>query len=311
MTEIVFRASDITKKYVKHQHSHTVLNHFNMEIRRGEIYGFVGANGAGKTTLIRILAGFAEPTGGRLELFGKDASEKLYIQRRRINGIIENPAIYPHMTAKDNLEVCRRQRGIMGNQCIMEALQAVDLSNTGSKMAKDFSLGMKQRLGIAMALLGKPEFLFLDEPINGLDPEGMMGLCELLRKLNREWGITMLISSHLLSQLHQLATCYGFIRNGKMLEQITSDELRKKCRKYLSLKVDQAAKAETILRTKFQLQNLELISDNVINIYDMPDKLEAGEISRSLVLAGINVNAMTVMDTKLEDYYFSLIGRKK
>lgn len=311
MTEIVFRASDITKKYVKHQHNHTVLNHLNMEIRRGEIYGFVGANGAGKTTLIRILAGFAEPTGGKLELFGANASEKLYIQRRRINGIIENPAIYPHMTARDNLEICRRQRGIRGDQCITESLQAVDLSNTGSKKTKDFSLGMKQRLGIAMALLGKPELLFLDEPINGLDPEGMIGLCELLKKLNREWGITMLISSHLLSQLHQLATCYGFIRNGKMLEQITSDELSKKCRKYLSLKMDQATKAETVLRTQFQLQNLEIISDNMINIYDLPDNLETGEINRSLVLAGINVDAMTVMDTKLEDYYFSLIGRKK
>ena len=310
MAETVFRASDITKQYKKQQ-NHTVLNHLNMEIRRGEIYGFVGANGAGKTTLIRILAGFSVQTGGKLELFGEDASEKLYIQRRRINGIIENPAIYPYMTAKDNLEVCRRQRGIAGNQCITETLQAVDLSDTGSKKAKDFSLGMKQRLSIAMALLSKPEFLFLDEPLNGLDPEGMVKLCELLRKLNREWGITMLISSHMLSQMHQLATCYGFIHNGKMLEQITSDELSKKCRKYLCVKVDQVAKAETVLRTMFQLQNLEIAADRVINVYDLPDKLETGEISRALVLAGINVDAMTVMDTKLEDYYLSLIGRRK
>lgn len=311
MAEVVFRASDITKRYVKHQHNHTVLNHLNMEVRRGEIYGFVGANGAGKTTLIRILAGFVGQTDGKLELFGENASEKLYIQRRRINGIIENPAIYPHMTAKDNLEVCRRQRGLVGDQCIKEALQAVDLSNTGSKKAKDFSLGMKQRLGIAMALLGRPEFLFLDEPINGLDPEGMAGLREILKKLNREWGITMLISSHLLSELHQLATCYGFIRNGKMLEQITSDELNKKCRKYLCIKVDQVTKAETVLRTMFQLQNLEMASGSVINVYAMPDKLETGEISKALVSAGINVEEMTVKDTKLEDYYFSLIGRKK
>lgn len=309
MAEVVFSAYDITKKYTKHRHS--ALDHLNMEIRRGEIYGFVGANGAGKTTLIRILAGFVRQTGGRLELFGENAAEKLYIQRRRINGIIENPAIYPHMTAKDNLEVCRRQRGIEGNQCVLEALQAVGLENIGSKKAKDFSLGMRQRLGISMALLGKPEFLFLDEPINGLDPEGMAELRELLRKLNQEKGITMLISSHLLSELHQLATCYGFIHNGKMLEQITSDELSKKCRKYLSVKVDNTAEAEEVLRTRFLLQNLETVSGGTIRVYDMPDKLETGEINKALVLAGINVEAVAIKETKVEDYYFSLIGKRK
>lgn len=134
---------------------------------------------------------------------------------------------------------------------------------------------------------------------------------ELLRKLSRERGITMLVSSHLLSELHQLATCYGFIRNGKMLEEITSDELSKKCRKYLSVKVDQVAKAETVLRTMFQLQNLEMISGGVLNVYDMQDKLETGAISRALVLAGINVEAVTVKDTKLDDYYLSLIGKNE
>lgn len=308
MAEIIFRARDITKKYIGVDHP--VLKHFNMEIRRGEIYGFVGANGAGKTTLIRILAGFTGQTGGKLELFGEDDPEKLYIQRRRISGIIEKPAIYPHLTARDNLEIYRRQMGITGDKCIMEALEAVDLSDTGSKKAKNFSLGMKQRLGIAKALLGEPEFLFLDEPVNGLDPEGMTDLRELLSKLNRERGITMLISSHLLSQLHQLATCYGFIRNGKMLEQITSEELSRKCRKYLRIKVDQAEKAETVLRTMFRLDNLEMAPDSAINVYDMPDELETGEISRALVLEGISVEAAEVKETKLEDYYLSLIGRK-
>lgn len=307
MADIIFRAKDITKKYMGIDHS--VLNHLNMEIRRGEIYGFVGANGAGKTTLIRILAGYARQTGGKLELFGEEDPKKLCLQRRRINGIIEKPAIFPHLTARDNLEIYRRQMGIRGDKCIREVLEAVDLSDTGSKKAKNFSLGMRQRLGIAMALLGASEFLFLDEPINGLDPEGMTDLRELLRKLNRERGITILISSHLLSELHQLATCYGFIRNGRMLEQITSEELNGKCRKYLCVKVDQAARAETVLRTMFQLQNLEMAPDGVIRAYDMPDKLETGIISRALVLKGINVETVTVKDTKLEDYYLSLIGR--
>lgn len=309
MAEVVFRASDITKKY--RRSDRPVLNHLNMEIRRGEIYGFVGENGAGKTTLIRILAGFAGQTSGKLEILGEDDPEKLYIQRKRINGIIENPAIYPHMTAKDNLEICRRQRGIKGNKCIMEALQAVDLLDVEpKKKAKDFSLGMKQRLGIAMALLDEPEFLFLDEPINGLDPVGMIGLRKLLKELNRERDITILISSHLLSELHQLATCYGFIHKGKMLEQITSDELSKKCRKYLCVKVDDVAKAETVLRETFRLQNLEMVSDNTINVYDMPEKPETGEISRALVLEGINVETVVVKSAELGAYYLSLIGGK-
>ena len=154
--------------------------------------------------------------------------------------------------------------------------------------------------------------MFLDEPINGLDPEGMTDLRELLGKLNRERGITMLISSHLLSELDQLATCYGFIHDGKMVEQITSEELSRKCRKYLCIKVDQAAKAETVLRTKFRLQDLEMAPDNTIkiNIHDMPNKPDTGEISKALVLEGINIETVAIKDTKLEDYYFSLMGRK-
>lgn len=315
MTEVLFRANDITKKYIILERYRLdirpVLNHFNMEIRRGEIYGFVGANGAGKTTLIRILAGLVRQTGGKLELFGEENPGKLYLQRKRINGIIEKPVIFPYLTARDNLEICRRQRGIKGDKCIGEVLEAVDLPDTGFKRARNFSLGMRQRLGIAMALLGESEFLFLDEPINGLDPEGMTDLRELLRKLNRERGITMLISSHLLSELDQLATCYGFIRDGKMLEQITSEELSRKCRKYLCVKVDQPTKAAAVLRTRFQLQDLEMASDNTIkiNIYDTPGRPETGEISKALVLEGINIQTVAVQDTKLEDYYFSLMGK--
>lgn len=276
-----------------------------------EIYGFVGANGAGKTTLIRILAGFSRQTDGTLELFGEADPKKLYIQRRRINGIIEKPAIYPHLSAGDNLEICRKQRGIKGKECIAEILREVGLSDTGSKKAKNFSLGMRQRLGIAMALLGGSEFLFLDEPVNGLDPEGMVNLRELLKRINQERGITILISSHLLSELHQLATCYGFIHNGKMLEQITSEELNKKCRKYLYIKVDQAEKAQTILRTIFQLQNLEILSDDGIKVYDVPKELDIRKINRALVLEGVNIETMAVKSDELDQYYLSLIGGKK
>lgn len=316
MADIVFKASNLTKKYIQLTNkyvlrSQPVLDHLDMEIRRGEIYGFVGANGAGKTTLIRILAGFIRQTEGKLELFGEDDPQKLYIQRRRINGIIENPAVYPHLTAKDNLEICRKQRGIAGKECITEILQEVGLSDTGSKKVRNFSLGMRQRLGIAMALLGGSEFLFLDEPINGLDPEGMVSLRELLKKLNQKRGITILISSHLLSELHQLATCYGFIHDGKMLEQITLEELNKKCRKYLYIKVDQPTKAETILRTMFRLQDIKTMPDDAIKVYDMPDDLDAGEISRALILEGVNIETMAVKGDELDQYYLSLIGGAK
>ncbi len=311
MTEVIFKAKGITKKYWKREglrvSSTTVLDHLDMEIRKGEIYGFVGANGAGKTTMIRILAGVSEQTEGHLELFGEDDPGKLYLQRRRISGIIEKPAIYPHLTARENLEVCRRQRGIADDKCIAETLRAVGLAKTGSKKAGKFSLGMKQRLAVAMALLGGSELLFLDEPINGLDPEGMMGLRELLTGLNREQGITILISSHLLSELHQLATCYGFIRDGRMLEQITSEELNRKCRKYLYIRVDQAQKAETVLRTKLGLQNLERMPENVIQVYDVTDKVEIGGISRALILEGISVETVAIKGDDLDRYYFSLI----
>ena len=192
----------------------------------------------------------------------------------------------------------------------MEALEAVELTNTGSKKAKNFSLGMQQRLGIAMTLLGEPEFLFLDEPINGLDPAGIIEMRKLLKKLNQERGITILISSHMLSELYQLATCYGFLHNGKMLEQITANDLRKKCKKYLYVKVDNAAKATTVLRTKFQLQNLEMVSDSEINVYGIPNKLKTEDINKVLVLEGIDVKAVTAKNTDLDEYYLSLIGKK-
>lgn len=312
--ETVFKASGLTKRYMMLINKcvlekYPVLDHLDMEIRRGEIYGFVGANGAGKSTLIRILAGFSRQTDGTLELFGETDPKKLYIQRRRINGIIEKPAIYPHLSAGDNLEICRKQRGIKETGCIAEILREVGLSDTGSKKAKNFSLGMRQRLGIAMALLGGSEFLFLDEPVNGLDPEGMVSLRELLKRLNQERGITILISSHLLSELHQLATCYGFIHNGKMLEQITSEELNKKCRKYLYIKVDQAERAQDVLRTALGLQNLEMLPDGGIKIHDVPEGLDVGRIGRELVLKDMNIETMTVKSDELDQYYLSLIGR--
>lgn len=230
MCELVFAARNITKQYRKarsREKFNTLMN-FQMEVHRGDIYGFVGENGAGKTTLIRILAGRSEQTSGELELFGKSSEEELYKQRGRIGALIESPALNPGMTAKDNLEVLRLQQGIKDRKCIFDVLETVGLEEAAYKKVKDFSFGMKQRLGIAMSLLGNKEFLVLDEPMNGLDPEGIAELREILQKLNQEQGVTILISSHLLGELNQLATCYGFVHAGKMVEQISAEELKEK-----------------------------------------------------------------------------------
>ena len=228
MNVTVFEAINITKKY----RNTLALNQVSMSVMQGDIYGFIGENGAGKTTMIRLLTGLAEPTTGKIALFG-ESNKKLAKQRDRIGCIIESPSLYLDMTAYENLEVQRLQRGIPGKGCIDNALALVGLKDTGKKKAKDFSLGMRQRLALAIALLGNPEFLVLDEPINGLDPTGIIELRNLLKRLNKERGITILISSHILTELHQLANRYGILHEGKLLQEITATELDKRCKKHL------------------------------------------------------------------------------
>lgn len=302
MPEAVFIARNLTK-----QHRHLLaLDNMNMEIRRGDIYGFIGQNGAGKTTLMRILAGTVKQTSGEIELFGENIPSKLYRQQKYIGGIVEKPGLYPNLSALDNLEVCRLQRGIDDKSCINDVLKSVHLMDTANKKVKDFSLGMKQRLGIAMALLGNREFLFLDEPVNGLDPIGIVEFRELMKKLNHERGITLLISSHMLNELHKLATCYGFIHKGKMIEQITTENLSQKCKKYLYVRVDDVQNAVMIMKTVFNASRLEIISRNTIHIYELYDK--TGEIMKELILGGVSVEEISIKGFNLEKYYLSLIG---
>jgi ABC-2 type transport system ATP-binding protein len=305
MNETVFEARNLTKQY-KQLHA---LAGVNMEIRRGDIYGFVGENGAGKTTLIRVLAGLAAQTNGEIILFGENRAGQLSKQRQRIAGIVESPAVFPDLSAADNLDICRLQRGIPGKDCIRQVLQTVGLTDTGKKKAKHFSLGMKQRLGLAMALLGSPELLVLDEPVNGLDPTGIVEFRELLKRLNRERGITILISSHLLGELYQLATCYGFIHKGKIVEQITVNELDEKCKKHLHIKVDDAPKAAVVLESEFRTQKYEVLPDNVIRLYDLLDR--SAEVSKALFANGVSVGEITAKGDDLEGYYMTLIGGRK
>ena len=316
MENIIVQVKNVTKVYKRINFPNIklktlcALSGFDMEIRQGDIYGFVGANGAGKTTLIRVIAGLVEPTLGDIELFGEKSRRLMYKQRCRINGIIEHPALDPSLTAQDNLEICRIQRGIKDKGCIDEALKKVGLflGDIKGLKVRNFSLGMKQRLGIAKALLGNPEFLFLDEPLNGLDPPGIRDFRKLIKSLNH-CGITILISSHLLNELDQTATCYGFVHKGKMLEQILAEDLAKRFNKYMLLKVDNVLRAEKILRESFGVSRLEVASANTIHLYEQLDS--KAKIVKAFAMQEISVEEITIKGEDLESYYMSLIGKSK
>lgn len=301
MKDIIFETINLTKKYM----NMFALNNVSISIKQGEIYGFIGENGSGKTTLIRILTGLAKPTSGEITLFGKKG-KLLNEQRSRIGCIVESPSAYMNMTAYQNLEIQRQQRGIPGKTSIEKVLNMVNLLDTDKKKVKDFSLGMRQRLALAIALLGNPEFLILDEPINGLDPTGIIELRNLLKQLNKEKGMTILISSHILTELHQLATNYGIIHKGKLIQQITSLELEENCKQHLLLQVDNVAAATRIIETQLHTNNYVVMPDKSIRLYDYNNNLE--RISYLLNENKIILYQMVQSGDDLETYYTKLIG---
>ena len=302
MQKHVLKTKNLSKEYKKI----VALENINISIKKGDIYGLIGENGAGKTTLIRLITGLIYQTNGEIELFEEMEASKLSKQRRRIGCIIESPVLYEDMTAKQNLEIIRVQRGIPGKGCIDEVLNLVNLPDTKSKKVKDFSLGMKQRLALAIALLGDPEFLILDEPINGLDPIGIIEFRELIKKLNREKKITILISSHILSELHQLATYYGIIHKGNLIEEISVEELNERCKKHINLEVDDSAKASIILENNLKIKNFSVLPNNVIKIYDYLDRVKL--ISNELVSNGVGIERINTQGDGLEEYFTRLIG---
>ncbi|KIN80653.1 ATP-binding cassette domain-containing protein [Clostridium botulinum] len=302
MSEYILKTTNLSKKYKKD----FVVNSVNISIRRGEIYGFIGENGAGKTTFIRMIIGLARPTNGEIKLFSKEKGDELGNVRKRIGALIERPAFYPYMTAYENLEAFRIEKGIPGKECIDKILKSVGLYEDRNKKLKNFSLGMKQKLALAIALLGDPEFLILDEPINGLDPMGIKEIRELLKKLNKEKNITMLISSHILRELYQLATCYGIIHKGKLMEQITLKELDEKCKRNLSIKVDDVNKAATILETELSTNNFKVLSDGTIKLYDYVDNSRL--VSSTLTKANIIIDQIMPNESNLEEYFINLVG---
>lgn len=240
--ENILKTVDITKKFSKK----VAVSAVNMNIKKGDIYGFIGRNGAGKTTLIKMLVGLSQPTSGSIELFD---SKNLNKARRKIGTVIEAPAFIPHLSARQNMLIQWTLLGSKDKSIIDETLKLVGLDNVGNKKVKKFSLGMKQRLGIAMTLMGEPEFLILDEPTNGLDPEGIIEIRQMLKKLNQEKGLTILISSHILGELSKLATRYGIINDGVLIDEFTEQELTERCQSSLIVKVNDINKACEILKS--------------------------------------------------------------
>lgn len=300
--DIVLKTNNLSKKYG----NQLAVNNVNMNVKKGEIYGFIGQNGAGKTTLIRMITGLIHKTGGEIELLGACDSLRLEKARTMVGSLVETPAFYENMTARENLEVSRLVRNIAGKQCIDEVLEMVGLKNTGKKKLKNFSLGMKQRLGIANAILGNPRLLILDEPINGLDPVSIVEIRELLRKINKEKDVTILISSHILSELSEIATCYGIINNGKLLEEISAQELNEKCRQYIDIQISDPNKAVILLENELKITNYAVYPDNTIKVYSHLDS--TGKINSIFSRNNIIVERIGLKGQNLEEYFINVVG---
>lgn len=300
--EYVLKVNALCKSYKNFK----ALNGFTMNVPKGAIYGFVGKNGAGKTTLIRSICGLQEPTSGEYSLYGlKNTDKEILKSRRRIGAVVETPSIYLDLTAVDNLKEQYRILGIPSYDSIPELLRLVGLENTGNKKAKNFSLGMRQRLGIAIALAGDPDFLVLDEPANGLDPQGIIEMRELILKLNREHQITVLISSHILDELSRLATHYGFIDNGRMVKEISAEELEASCRKCVRLEV---TNVKALVRVLDEMKiDYNIISDNVADVFA---KVNVSKLTLALSKENCEVVSIQEREESLESYYVSLIGGK-
>ncbi len=302
MEEVIAEVKKLSKQY-KHTKA---LEDINLVLKRGDIYGLVGRNGAGKTTLLRILTGQSFQTEGIISLFGESSAEGLSKGRKRVGAIVEEPGFYGYMTAEQNLEYYRIQRGIPGKKCVQEALTEVGLNDTGKKKFSQFSLGMKQRLGLALALMNRPEILLLDEPINGLDPFGIVEIRNLLIKLNQEKKITILISSHILTELSSLATVYGFIDRGKLIKQLSEERLSVECSKYLEVKVDNAERMAALLETKLNCHAYKVTSDYSLCIYEYLNQPEV--ISQLAVQNGIGLSSINMKEINLENYFMQLVG---
>lgn len=293
-----------TRSLSKHYGRFKALDGMNMHVPKGAIYGLVGKNGAGKTTLIRLICGLQEPSSGSFTLYGTENRDKAIVRaRRRMGAVVETPSLYPDMTAEDNLKMQYRVLGLPSFEGIDQLLQLVGLEHTGKKKTRNFSLGMKQRLGIAVALAGDPDFLVLDEPVNGLDPQGIIEIRELILKLNRERQISVLISSHILDELSRLATHYGFIDSGRMVKEISAEELDTVCRKCVRLVVSDVKPLARVLDSMGIEYNI--LSPTQADVFA---RVNLSGLVNALAKEDCELIAAQERDESLESYYVNLVG---
>lgn len=300
--DYILQTRNLCKSYQKQ----SVIRDMNMHIRPGDIYGFLGQNGAGKTTTIRMLTGLVKPSSGEIELFGEKIATNSKRHFERIGAIIETPGFYPNLTAYENLDIHRRLMGIAENHTIAEALEISGLSGAANKKVKNFSLGMKQRLGIARALLHHPELLILDEPTNGLDPSGMKEIRQLLSDLAQERNVTILISSHILSEVQKVANRIGIIHEGTMVEEVDLQAIENRTQHYLQVKVDNEKNAAHILEEYGDVEKYRVYEPGVLRIYEKLN--EPGFVNRTLVNHGVEVQELYMVKESLEDYFLNLTG---
>lgn len=300
MSELLLSTSALTKQFGRHK----AVDQVSMHIKRGAIYGFIGRNGAGKTTTLRMIGGLASPTAGEIEMFGCRGRELKQI-RSRVGCLIEGPGLYGNMTARDNMKMKCLLLGVQKKGYIEELLEVVGLKDVGKKHVKRYSLGMKQRLGIAMALIGEPDLLVLDEPINGLDPQGIAEVRETILRLNKERNMTILISSHILEELSKIATDYGIIHQGTLLQEITDEELRERCSERLEITLSSPELAIPVL-DRLGIRRYQVMDKEHIYVFERLD--ESARLNMEFAKAGVPVKGLAVTNEELETYFLNLTG---
>ncbi len=298
--EYLLTTSGLTKQYGKQ----LAVNHVDMHVKKGDIYGLIGRNGAGKTTILKMISGLARPTQGEYSFFSDNGS----LAQCRIGTLIEAPGVYPNFSAKENIKLKCIEAGIKDKNEVNRLLELVGLQNVGSKKVKKFSLGMKQRLGIALALVGNPELMILDEPINGLDPQGIVEIRSIIEKLNKENGITFIISSHILEELSKIAAHYGIIEKGTMLKELAADELSNESSERIVLITDNNKKAIEIL-AQMNISKFKIVNEKEIYIFE--HFKNTGDITMELALNGIKTIQIYIRNDDLENYYLKLTGGNK